>query len=609
MRRPLLAAAIALTALGGAAAFGWSASGLIQDRLGARLRNAAQAQGLDWLRIEVDGARVTLAGDAPDAAAAAAAGGVGAGAGWLVAIRDRIHVAAAAPSAPPPGAPVEAAQIEILRDAGGAELIGAAPGPAARDRLAQALALALGAPVDAQMVAVGADRAPRGWRLMEDAAVSAAQGLEVGRVSLAEGRMAVSGLPASEDARIAIERAARALGAAGMTVTLDLRPPPAPPGAMILEAAFGPDGPAIATCAAPDAETVEAVEALLAAMGARPDCRALGAAPDPDWRRAAEAALTALDEAGAGRVRLEGRRVTFAAPASAGAVAARLSAALPGGFVLTVEGAAAPAPAPTAVAGGAAWLRLRVEPGLVLLTGAAPDAGTRQAVLSYAVAAFGADRVHDGLALAASPSSEGWRGAALAGVDALAALDRGFLEVAGGRVMVTGATRAPLAAHAAQAALAPASARGWTVGSRVTVDLPGRLSEALLGPAACAARLSEIAAQDPILFAPGDSAIEASSAGALDALAATLRRCEAGVVEVGGHTDSQGSAGYNLALSQARAEAVRAALIDRGAPPATLTARGYGPSEPIADNASEAGRALNRRIAFEVAPSLQEAAQ
>jgi OOP family OmpA-OmpF porin len=598
MRRPAIAAAVSLAALGGAVAFGWSAAGLIEARLRARVAVAAEAKGLDWLAIEVDGARVRLGGVAPDAAAADSAAALGAGLGGLA----RVETAFAVDSPAPPPAPPPPPALDILRDAAGAQLIGSAPDPLARDRLTAALGAALGAPPDARMLSVGDAVAPRDWRLLEDAAVGAALALSVGRVSLSPGRLAVTGAPVSEDARIAVERAARALAAAGLSATVDLAPPPVAAGAAVLDAALGPGGLTVAACAPPDAEAAAALDAALrAAGGAAAACRALGASSDADWRRAALAAVSALVEARAGRVRLEGRRLTLSAPQGAGVAAARLAAALPAGFALSVEGAGAPAPAPAAAAPGGAWLRLRSSPDLVVLTGAAPDAPTRQAVLSYAAAAFGADRVHDGLALAAdAPSPEGWRAAALAGIEALAALERGALEVAADRVAVTGATRAPLAVHAAHAALAPPEARGWTVETRVTVDLPGRLSAALLGPTACAARLSEVAAADPIRFPPGESAIDAGSAPTLEALAAVLRRCAEGAIEVGGHTDSQGSAGYNLALSQARAEAVRAALIERGAPPAMLSARGYGPGAPVADNDTEAGRARNRRIAFEV---------
>ncbi len=66
-------------------------------------------------------------------------------------------------------------------------------------------------------------------------------------------------------------------------------------------------------------------------------------------------------------------------------------------------------------------------------------------------------------------------------------------------------------------------------------------------------------------------------------------------VEIQGHTDSVGSAAYNLQLSQRRAEAVRDFLISQGIAADRLTARGYGHTRPIADNRTEEGRARNRR--------------
>lgn len=66
-------------------------------------------------------------------------------------------------------------------------------------------------------------------------------------------------------------------------------------------------------------------------------------------------------------------------------------------------------------------------------------------------------------------------------------------------------------------------------------------------------------------------------------------------VEVQGHTDSVGSAAYNQALSQRRAEAVRQFLLARGIEVRRVVAKGYGATQPVADNRTEAGRALNRR--------------
>jgi outer membrane protein OmpA-like peptidoglycan-associated protein len=67
-------------------------------------------------------------------------------------------------------------------------------------------------------------------------------------------------------------------------------------------------------------------------------------------------------------------------------------------------------------------------------------------------------------------------------------------------------------------------------------------------------------------------------------------------IEVAGHTDSRGRDKYNLNLSQRRAETVRDYLISKGVAADRLTAKGYGESNPIADNKTEEGRFKNRRV-------------
>jgi outer membrane protein OmpA-like peptidoglycan-associated protein len=67
-------------------------------------------------------------------------------------------------------------------------------------------------------------------------------------------------------------------------------------------------------------------------------------------------------------------------------------------------------------------------------------------------------------------------------------------------------------------------------------------------------------------------------------------------IEVAGHTDSRGSDAYNIKLSQRRAEAVRDYLISKGIAADRLSAKGYGESQPVADNATDEGRFKNRRV-------------
>jgi len=67
-------------------------------------------------------------------------------------------------------------------------------------------------------------------------------------------------------------------------------------------------------------------------------------------------------------------------------------------------------------------------------------------------------------------------------------------------------------------------------------------------------------------------------------------------VEIGGHTDSDGSASANLKLSQRRANAVRDYLVKQGVPAERMTAKGYGETQPISDNKTPEGKAMNRRV-------------
>lgn len=71
-------------------------------------------------------------------------------------------------------------------------------------------------------------------------------------------------------------------------------------------------------------------------------------------------------------------------------------------------------------------------------------------------------------------------------------------------------------------------------------------------------------------------------------------------IEIQGHTDDVGSDVANLNLSQARADAVRSYLLSSGIDKTRIEAKGYGETQPVADNQTEAGRAQNRRTAFKI---------
>lgn len=99
-----------------------------------------------------------------------------------------------------------------------------------------------------------------------------------------------------------------------------------------------------------------------------------------------------------------------------------------------------------------------------------------------------------------------------------------------------------------------------------------------------------------IYFDTDKAVLKAESEGTLQQVLGLLKAKPALRLGIGGHTDSQSSDAYNLDLSKRRAQAVLKWLTDRGIAPARLQATGHGESQPVADNATEAGRALNRRV-------------
>jgi len=104
----------------------------------------------------------------------------------------------------------------------------------------------------------------------------------------------------------------------------------------------------------------------------------------------------------------------------------------------------------------------------------------------------------------------------------------------------------------------------------------------------------------PILFAFNQSIIDSTSFYILDELADALERFERVVLEVQGHTDNIGGEEFNLRLSNARAEAVKSALVARGIDATRLRTKGYGFSMPVVPNDSPENQAKNRRTVFRI---------
>jgi OOP family OmpA-OmpF porin len=127
-------------------------------------------------------------------------------------------------------------------------------------------------------------------------------------------------------------------------------------------------------------------------------------------------------------------------------------------------------------------------------------------------------------------------------------------------------------------------------------------------PEECVDRLNGILALGKITFDPSSADISDSAQGTVDAIAEIAKQCERVQMEIGGHTDSQGREVMNQDLSQQRADAVLIGLQQRRVRTGNMTARGYGETQPIADNKTEEGREANRRIEFKLLTDARAAA-
>ncbi len=108
-----------------------------------------------------------------------------------------------------------------------------------------------------------------------------------------------------------------------------------------------------------------------------------------------------------------------------------------------------------------------------------------------------------------------------------------------------------------------------------------------------------------ITFATDQDAISPAFFPTLNSVAVVLRKFNRTLIDVNGHTDSTGSLAHNQDLSQRRAYSVANYLGDQGIDQRRVSAMGFGPSQPIASNASAAGRAQNRRVEITIAPITQ----
>jgi OOP family OmpA-OmpF porin len=591
---PLALVAFALAA-GLALVIGLGAVGFLEGRARQSVEQALLLQGLDWADVAADGLLVTLTGTAPDETARARALTVAGGVVDAGRLRDQMAVTPSTPIAPPKFS------VEILRNEDGIQLIGLVPDAGEKDGLAAAAQALMPSGTPANMLEVAAYPVPDGWAEALDYAGRALALLPRSKISVSADGTQITAISGSAEEKTALEGQLADMAPKGMPLVLHISAPRPVLTPFTLRFVKDDKGARFDACSADTdsagAKILAAGEAVGAAAGA--SCTVGMGVPSPRWAEAALAAIQAVDRLKIATVTFSDADVTLlAGPGVAqgdfDTVVGDLKNALPDVFSLDAKLVQA---ADAAAAGPAEFTADLSDKGEIALRGPVTDALTQNAVQAFAEARFGLGQVYLATRLD-SGLPDGWPNRVLTGLAALAELHDGKLLVRADTVAVSGSTGSMAARARISQILSEGLGQGQTFAVDVTYVEALDPSAALPTPEVCLSRVDAVMASQKIAFDPGSAAIAGASGAVLDAIAAALKDCNGLRMEIGGHTDAQGSESGNKALSQSRAEAVLVALQSRDVDVSAMRAVGYGESRPIADNTTDAGREANRRIEF-----------
>lgn len=223
--------------------------------------------------------------------------------------------------------------------------------------------------------------------------------------------------------------------------------------------------------------------------------------------------------------------------------------------------------------------------GVVTLGGVLPDSDTIESI------AAAAQRIHSGSTIVnlmetGAVAGPMWLESIDGLLDVVTRLDPWSINIADGTVAIVG-----LALD--QELLAAVSLLTEEV---VSGEL-AVVTDVEIDPASVATQLTQLL-EGNATFEPNGTTLSSEGIALLDSAVAILNANPSAVLVVAGHTDNEGDAADNKALSQRRADVVVAYLVRGGIASSRLTAIGYGEERPIADNSTAAGRAQNRRIEF-----------
>ncbi len=586
----------ALALLAGAGLLFWQAAvqaaDYIEDRSEAAVGQALLLGGFDWAEVSADGLRVTLRGTAPSEVQRFRAVVQAGTAVDSHRISDEMDVARQEAVRAPDFS------VELLRNDEGISLIGLVPTETNRqDVMSRLRGYAGSKPVTDMMESADYD-APEGWSQAFSFGMLALENLPRAKVSIKPGRVSITAIADSPAEKARLETALRRSKPKAVELVAEISAPRPVIAPFTLRFVIDGEGARFDACAADTDAAQERIlkAAIEAGLGGKPGCTVGLGVPSPRWADAVVAAIAATKTLGDGSVTFSDADISLIGGAAVDQqrfdeIIGRLEQSLPEVFSLHAQKERA-ADAVTAPVEFSATLQ---PEGGVSLRGLIPDERMREAAESFARARF--DTLDSSLRIDPSVPG-GWTVKVIAGLEAMTEVARGKISVTPDMVRIEGVSGNRLASDRAAATLSR------RLGDGARYELAIRYDERLDpllglpdGPQ-CVDRLNRAMDESEIGFEPGKSLIAGDPAPTLAALAGFMKDCADFRMEIGGHTDSQGSEGFNATLSRERAQAVLEAMRADGIDVSNLTARGYGESQPIDSNETEAGREANRRIEF-----------
>jgi OOP family OmpA-OmpF porin len=605
---PVILSALAFAAAGVGAYF---AAGLtvswIENSSATAVEKRLALEGFDWASVQTDGLKVVLEGEAASEAlrfkALAAAGQIVEAARVI----DNFTIT----DSRPPVAPKFS--VEILRNGKSISLIGLVPTKADNANFKDRVARIAGDLPIADFLETADYPVPDAWSSVISYGLLALERLEHSKISIGETQVTIEAIGESDAQKSKLLEELTRRTPADITSKIGISAPRPVITPFTLRFRITADGASFDACSADSPEAAVQILAAAKAAGLAEEatCRQGLGVPSPLWSKAATQAIAALTKLGGGSVTLSDADVTLTAPAGTDptlfdTITSRLDGDLPEVFALNPILLVAPETPEDDAAIPEMVATLSPE-GQVQIRGPVISPRAQRTLQTFAYAVFGSEDVYLSTKLQDN-LPEGWMVRSLASLAGLSKLNSGIATVSPNAIDITGLTGRRSAKTDIAQILIDRLGDGTEFELEVTYLEELDPLARMLNGAECVAEITDLASQNKIKFEPGSATLDGDSRDTVQAIAEVFERCLEAPIEIGGHTDSQGREEMNLNLSKGRAEAVLTALRGARVKLKSLTAEGYGETQPIADNGTAEGREANRRIEFRlVTPATLEA--